>query len=179
MHAAASYNLPDLLRALVNEFRVNVDLKDEDGETALFVTETIECARVLVEELHVDITVRGDEGKTALESITEENSFPEVAVYLRSIELERQVQGARPITPEELRAPVPLPEGVTVNFGSMNADEAGEVTDPEFKRAIDELAARDDFAEEEGQAQLRALIVQAIRGSPEDEEHREVRRRVD
>ena len=88
VHAAASYNHLDLLRILVHEFHVNVDLKDEDGETALFVAETIDCTKILVEELHANITVRGEEGKTAREKIEAEGDFPEVAVYLRVRELE-------------------------------------------------------------------------------------------
>jgi hypothetical protein len=48
VHAAASYNHLDLLRQLVHVFKVPVDLTDEDGETALFIVETVEAARVLV-----------------------------------------------------------------------------------------------------------------------------------
>ena len=51
VHAAASYNHLDLLRALVRDLHVDVNLKDEDDETALFVVETPEAAKVLVEEL--------------------------------------------------------------------------------------------------------------------------------
>ena len=40
IHAAASYNHLNLLRTLVRELHVDVDLKDEDDETALFVVET-------------------------------------------------------------------------------------------------------------------------------------------
>jgi uncharacterized protein len=180
MHAAASYNHLDLLRLLVNEYQVSVDLKDEDGETALFVAETIECAKVLVEELKANIEIRGDEGKTARERIAEENDFPEVAVYLRTIELERQVNntttGCEEPATNGVEAPTPLPEGVTVDFGAMAPEEAGEVVDPEFRRRIEELAAREDFQGDEGQEQLRQLITEAIRGQVGEE--REVRRRT-
>jgi hypothetical protein len=64
-----------LLRTLVNEFHVNVDLVDEDGETALFVAETVDCAKFLVEELHADLTIRNEEGKTAREKVVEEGEF--------------------------------------------------------------------------------------------------------
>jgi hypothetical protein len=182
MHAAASYNHLDLLRALVNELHVNVDLKDEDGETALFVAETMDCAKVLVEELHADISIRGDEGKTAREKIEEEGEFPEVAVYLRIKELEGsnpQVNGVNG-TPElnGIHPPPPLPDGISVNLGTMDPEEdAGEVVDPEFRRRIEELAQREDFQGEEGQRQLRELITEAIRG--EMGQQRDVRRRTD
>jgi uncharacterized protein len=177
LHAAASYNHLELLRALVSEFHVNVDLKDEDGETALFVVETVECAKLLVEDFRANITIRGEEGKTAREKIAEENDFPQVAVYLRTMELERQVNGtSEETTTNGVHAPAPLPEGVTVDIGAMEPGDVGEVVDPEFRRRIEELAARDDLQGEDGQRQLRELITEAIRGQVGDE--REVRRRT-
>ena len=181
MHAAASYNHLDLLRALVNEFHVNVDLRDEDGETALFVAETMDCAKVLVEELHGDITVRGHEGKTARERIEDDGDFPEVAVYLRIKELEAsgaEINGVdERSTTNGIHRPPPVPEGISVDIGTMVPEDAGEVVDPEFRRRIEELAARDDFQGEEGQRELRELITEAIRGEVGQE--REVRRRTE
>ncbi|KAG0649693.1 Ankyrin repeat-containing [Hyphodiscus hymeniophilus] len=182
MHAAASYNHLDLLRTLVNELHVDVDLKDEDNETALYAAETMECAKVLVEELHADITVRGDDGKTAREKIEEDGDFPEVAVYLRIKELEGDgalVNGVPPPIANGTnggRAPPPLPEGVSVNIGTMVPEEEGEVVDPEFRRRIEELAQREDFEGEGGQNALRELITEAIRG--EAGHDRDVRRRT-
>jgi hypothetical protein len=177
LHAAASYNHLDLLRALVKDFHVNVDLKDEDGETALFVAESVDCAKILVEELHASITIRGDEGKSAREKIAEEDDFPQVAVYLRVKELESQVDGAGA---EEVlndnHAPLPLPEGVSVDIGTMAPEDAGEVVDTEFRRRIDELAAREDFQGEAGQQALRELITEALRGEVGQE--RDVRQRT-
>jgi hypothetical protein len=182
VHAAASYNHLDLLRTLVNELHVDVDLKDEDGETALFVAESIECAKVLVEELHANILTRNHEGKTAREKIEEEGDFPEVAVYLRIKELEGtgDLDNGEASRAGEVssQAPPPVPEGIQVNFGTMDPEEeAGEVIDPEFRRKIEELAQREDFQGEEGQRQLRQLITEAIRGEVGQE--REVRMRTD
>lgn len=180
MHAAASYHHLELLRMLVNELHVNVDLKDEDGETALFVAETIDCAKVLVEELHADILVRGDDGKTAREKIEEEGDFAEVAVYLRMKELEgthTQVNGISEAAMSGIHPPPPVPEGISINFGTMVPDESGEQVDPEFRRRIEELAQRDDFQGDDGQNALRQLITEAIRG--EVGQQRDVRRRTD
>lgn len=69
LHAAASYNHIPLLRSLVNEFDVDVNLKDEDGETCLFVTESVPVATCLVEELHLDTSITNDDGLTAVEKI--------------------------------------------------------------------------------------------------------------
>ncbi|KAH7403618.1 hypothetical protein BKA64DRAFT_456295 [Cadophora sp. MPI-SDFR-AT-0126] len=176
VHAAASYNHIDLLRAVVNDYHVDVNTKDEDGETALFGIETVDVAKVLVEELHADITIRGESGQSARERIAEDGDFPEVAVYLRMREL--QDQGNNPggdesssaILPpisqadNSIQPPAPLPEGLSVDFGTMAPEDAGELLDPEFKRRIDELAARDDFNGEEGQEALRKLVKEALGG---------------
>ncbi|KAF5870061.1 putative ankyrin repeat-containing protein [Botrytis fragariae] len=180
MHAAASYSHLDLLRALVTEFDVNVDLKDEDGETALFVVETLDCAKLLVEELHANFTIRSaEDGCNARERIEAEGDYPEVAVYLRIKELEAEGGLSASSGTDAIVAHPPLvPEGLSVNIGTMNPDEdVGEVIDPEFKRRIDELAARDDFQTPAGQEELRKLITEAITG--EVGEGREVRQRTE
>ncbi|KAK0104764.1 hypothetical protein ONS95_005034 [Cadophora gregata] len=180
VHAAASYNHIELLRAVVEDYHVDVNIKDEDGETALFGIETVEIAKILVEELHADITVRGEPGQSARERIAEDGDFPEVAVYLRMRELQDQVNGAgglrsrSAITPtsqpdNSIERPAPLPEGMSVEFGTMVPEDAGELVDPEFRRRIDELAARDDFNEEEGQEALRKLVKEALGGEVGEE----------
>lgn len=166
IHAAASYNHLDLLRTLVGEFKAPVDLKDEDGETALFVVETVAAARVLVEELKLDTTIVNDEGQTAREKIEAEEDYPEVAEYLRGLEGETgsssTVNGTtNGTTPADLP---PAPEGLSVQIGTMNeAEDAGE-PDPEFRRRIEELASREDFETVQGQAALRQLVEDAILG---------------
>jgi len=81
LHAAASYNHVSLLRALVNELNVDVNLKDEDGETCLFVVETVEVAKCLVEELHINVKFRMMKARPAAEKIEQEEDFPEIAAY--------------------------------------------------------------------------------------------------
>jgi hypothetical protein len=182
LHAAASYSHLDLLRTLVHELKVPVDLKDEDGETALFVCETVECARILVGELKADTSIRGEEGKTAREKIELEGDFPEVAAYLSGLEGGNDASQSNTINGDGIQSnllnqALPLPEGVTIDIGTMSQDDVGEeVVDPEFKRRIEELAARGDFQGEEGQRELRQLITEAVRGQVGQE--REVRRRT-
>ncbi|KAH7144089.1 hypothetical protein EDB81DRAFT_517794 [Dactylonectria macrodidyma] len=165
VHAAASYNHLDLLRVLVREFHVDVDLKDEDDETPLFVVETEAAAQVLVEELGADITHRGSEGLTAREKIDADGDFPEIAVYLSKVEAK---QGnnldstAAAIFPEVIPPP---PEGMPMTIGTMDQvqDVLGEA-DPEFRRRIEELAQREDFNTPKGQADLRILVEEALMG---------------
>ncbi|KAI5840370.1 ankyrin repeat-containing domain protein, partial [Tricharina praecox] len=83
LHAAASYNHVSLLRSLVRSHGGNVNLSDDDGDTPLFVAETVETARCLVEELGADVAHRNHAGLTAAESIEDDGQLPLVAAYLR------------------------------------------------------------------------------------------------
>ena len=181
LHAAASYDHIELLRSLVNEFQVDINLKDEDGETCLFVTETVPMAQCLVEELHINVEVRGDEGMTAAEKIEQEGDFLDVAAYLQSVSA-GQANGNS--VPEETAGgssthPPPLPPNVTVDVGTMadpSLDGEAQEPDPEFKRRIEQLAAKDNFHGEEGQRELRDLITDAVRSVGDS---RYVRRRME
>lgn len=84
LHAAASYNHVDLLRRLAQDFSVDVNsVRDEDGEPALFTSETVEVAKILVEELGADPRIRNNEGLTAAEKIEDDEEALVVAAWLR------------------------------------------------------------------------------------------------
>lgn len=192
MHAAASYNHNDLLRTLVSEFHVDVNIKDEDGETALFVVETIEAAQTLLEELRGDATVTDEEGMTAEEKIRADGDYPTIAEYLRESRTrgiatngfgEGQAEnGVAASVDSGSHRPPPLPPNVTVNVTTVDAtmpeSQGEEAVDPEFRRRIEELAAREDFQSEQGQNELRELIKDAVRGVGAHE-GRDVRRRLE
>lgn len=160
VHAAASYNHLDLLEALLRELNVNVDLRDEDDETALFVVETPDAAKLLV-EMGADPLHRGSDGLTARERIESEGEFPNVAAYLATIENDRNVERtATDAIPETIPPP---PEGLEVTMGTMDQlEDVPDQVDPEFRRRIEELASRDDFHTPEGQADLRRLVEDAV-----------------
>ena len=172
LHAAASYNHIDLLRTLVNEFRVDVNLRDEDGETCLFVVEDPDVAKCLMEELHIDVHVRNEDGQTAIEKFEAEQEFPDVVQYLRAQSGEPQVNGKAASGSHSVP---PLPPNVSVTATTADDISSGE-PDPEFRRRIEELASRDNFQTEEGQQELRDLITDAVRGASSDD--RDVRRRL-
>lgn len=181
VHAAASYNHLDLLRTLIHEFHLDPDMKDEDGETALFVVESVEPAQCLLEELGADPTIQNDEGMIAEEKIRTEGDYPTIADFLRESRA-RKVPGSGDgrSTGIESHLP-PLPPNVKIHLGTMEDSQAtGEdlEVDPEFRRRIEELAARDDFRGEEGQKQLRDLITDAVRGAG-GEDGRQVRPRLE
>lgn len=176
LHAAASYGHLDLLRSLVKEFNVNVNLTDEDGETCLFVVETVEAAQCLIEELGVDRNIKNNDGLTAEENITEDGSLPMVAAYLTNGNVDSTDSNG------PLNRPPPLPPNVSVNVGTTLEEEAdGDAgpVDPEFRRRIEELASKENFHSEEGQRQLRELVTEAIRGVNTSSSERDVRRRID
>ncbi|KAG8168686.1 hypothetical protein KVR01_001435 [Diaporthe batatas] len=180
LHAAASYNHLDLLRALVTDFNVPVDLRDEDSETALFVVETVEAAKLLVEELRLDAALTGDEGLTAREKIQQDGDFPAVAQYLAGREDAAATRDGAAQAPVNGTSPngalPPVPPGLSVNFGTVSEGEVdGASPDPEFRRRIEELASREDLDTESGQAALRQLVEEAV--SSEDlAQERQVRR---
>ncbi|KAJ2980827.1 hypothetical protein NQ176_g2403 [Zarea fungicola] len=161
VHAAASYNHLDLLRSLITEFKVDVNIKDEDDETALFVVETVDAAKALV-ELGVDVQHKGLEGFTAAEKLAAEGDFPDVSSYLNSVSPAQAAQqatssvGAQPVG---IQSP---PDGMHVTFGTMNENDVPAEVDLEFQRRIEEFAQRDDFNTPEGQADLRKLVEEAI-----------------
>lgn len=184
LHAAASYNHVELLRLLVNEFKVDVNLKDEDHETCLFVAETVDMAKCLVEELQIDTTVQNEEGMTALEKFNSEQEFPDVAVYLQSHAAQHPSTGSGPASTGPLsngiQRPAPLPPNMTINIDTTTDSTAASLDqepDPEFRRRIEELAASENFHTEEGQRQLRDLIADAVQGVGSEE--RDIRRRLE
>lgn len=187
LHAASSYNHISLLRALVNEFHVDVNIRDEDRETCLFVTESVAVATCLVEELHVDTSITNTDGLTAAEKIEEEGDFLDVASYLRSWSASRAGTDAGGMTPDTgdfspiagRTHPPPLPANVSVDVSTMTDQELNSETqqpDPEFRRRIEELAAKDDFNGEERQRELRTLVTDAVREVTSEE--RGTRRRM-
>ncbi|MCJ1436334.1 hypothetical protein MMC27_005712 [Xylographa pallens] len=181
MHAAASYNHLDLLRILVTEFKADVNIRDEDGETALFVVETVEAAHLLLEELNADPTITNADGVTAEEKIRAEGDYPIIADYLLETRIRTVSSSDTSRTTSSAQHLPPLPPNVTINVGTLDGADAGEgndqTPDPEFRRRIEELATRDDFEAEQGQQDLRNLIKDAVRGVGSDGD-REVRRRM-
>ncbi|KAH7130592.1 hypothetical protein B0J11DRAFT_255499 [Dendryphion nanum] len=188
VHASVSYAQLPVLRELIQTYNANVNILDEDGETPLFAAESVEVAQCLVEEMNADIGIQNSDGKTAEEKIAEEEGEAnEVYLYLRSMREARGGDvGNRSVIADAVaqqtdgvHPPPPLPNGVKINVGTMEEEDAGDAPDPEVRRRIEELAARDDFQTEEGQRQLRELVAEVVTGMGADQAGRSVRRRVD
>ena len=196
LHAATSYEHLDLLKALIQDYHVDPNMKDEDGETCLFNAESVNFAKELV-NLGVRMDSRNDDDQTAAERLDDEDEQPQVAAYLREAMEQTNGTPATTRTPNSgssyfmrrsdtlmdgdtngVHPPPPLPEGVQVNIGTMHANEVGGEPDPEFRRRIEELAARQDFEGEESQRELRDLVSDAVSGLANEGQGAATRRRV-
>ncbi|KAK5116024.1 hypothetical protein LTR62_000480 [Meristemomyces frigidus] len=173
LHAATSYNHADLARALINEYNVEPNIRDEDDETALFNAETVEMAKLLL-EVGVQLDAKNSDGLTAEEKLSDEDEQPLVAAFLRregaaSTSTHHGSTSTAATNGNGIHAPPPLPNGIHVNVGTMQQDEAGTEPHPEFRRRIEELAARDDFETEDGQRELRNLVQDVVGGIRQEE----------
>ncbi|KAL2353885.1 ankyrin repeat domain-containing protein [Cryomyces antarcticus] len=180
LHAASSYAQLDLLRALVNTYNASPNITDEDNETPLFAAESVEVAQCLVSELGADPSRRNDEGQTAEEKMESEGDFPLVAAWLRENAAGTSDAAGTSQETNGVHPPPPLPDNVKINIGTIEEPSQGDGQDPdpEFRRRIEELAAREDFQGEEGQRELRNLITEAVTGLAADGQGRDVRRRL-
>ena len=195
LHAAASYNHIELLKTLVYEFKLDANMKDEDGETPLFVVETIEAAQILIEDLGADVMVRNFEGHNAEERLFSEGEHLTIAAFIRESRLRNDSSQMHPPHDSDPVSDHPSsndpfssdpfsndlhhpPPNVTVNVGTTEMASAQLEADAEFRQRIEELAARDDFRSDQGQKQLRGLVTDALRDLSTDESERNLRRRL-
>lgn len=192
MHAAASYGHVELLKSLVSEFHVDVNITDEDGETALFVAESVDIARLLVEELGAATNIKNNEGEIPEEKIQTEGDYPTVAAYLKEVRVRSSPASgasgsvqARPQTNSNDifidEPPDPVPRTMKVNVGTMEEtqDDHGQTNaDPEFRKRIEELASHEDFNSADGQQQLRDLVQDAVKDVDIPLTNRDVRQRL-
>lgn len=176
LHAATSYEQLELMKSLIETYGVDPNLTDEDGETCLFNSESVDFAKELI-KLGVNVDAKNNDGQTAADRLDDEDEQPLVAAYLRDLmqNTDRSnlptanVMTASRTTlvngnADSSHPPPPLPRGVEVTVGTMSSDEVGDEPDPEFRRRIEELAARPDFQGTESQQELRDLVSDAISG---------------
>eukprot|EP00978_Attheya_sp_CCMP212_P019108 scaffold53145_cov50-Attheya_sp.AAC.1 len=64
LHAASSYAQQPVMEWLIQQ-NVNVNAKDNDGDTPLHHCDDVDAARILVETGEADVTIKNEEGNTA------------------------------------------------------------------------------------------------------------------
>ena len=191
LHAAASYGHIDLIRKLIQRYSVDPNITDEDGETPIFAAELPDVARVLL-DLGTDATKTNDEGLTAEQKIDAEGEYPLVGAFLRNYtpgapqvngnshiastsQAETATTEGQPSAPSNTNATSLPSQDIRVTSGYIpdpngpDNPDIGEA-DPEIRRRIEELAAREDFDTPEVQRQLRDLVTDVVGGLRRDAE---------
>ncbi|RDW22954.1 ankyrin repeat-containing domain protein [Yarrowia lipolytica] len=158
VHAAASYGHMDLLRYLIDKGG-DINVTDEDGDTALHTVEELEVAKNLVEEFKADFKAKNSDGQTPFEKLQEEDEFPELIHYLAGL------QGIVLDTPTAVSDDKEMPD---VKYSFEN--EADTEADPEKKKQIEEIMKSDN-----PEAGLQEFLRNAI--NEQQAEHGEEKRR--
>ncbi|KIO34599.1 hypothetical protein M407DRAFT_240459 [Tulasnella calospora MUT 4182] len=148
MHAAASYAQIPVLEFLLSRGG-NVNITDEDGETPLFVVETVEVARYLLEH-GADMNHRNNDGELPVDRLEED--APEVSDYLRSrssaVIPDTSSGGTQPLSPSQFAT-----------------DQAAEHLSSELISQVQEIMER---AEREGvdpEEELRKVVGDSLLAS--------------
>lgn len=98
VHAAASYGHVDLLQYLI-EKGGDINVQDNEGDTPLHHVEEVETAKYMVEKLGANYKIKNNDGLTAQQYIEEEDEFPEVAQYLKTLAHDKPA-----VSEEEIKA---------------------------------------------------------------------------
>lgn len=153
MHAAASYAHLPLLEYLVS-VGGDVNLADEDGDTPLYVVESVPAAEWLVAH-GADAAHKNGEGKSAAAALHED--APEVAEYLRSVTGE--AAPAAPEGHEGMDGVEGAPEGVSNQ--AVDAYASQQTNDLLARtKEIMEQAERDGTNPDD---RIREVVEQAVR----------------
>lgn len=171
MHAASSYNRTDLLRFLIAHGG-DANIQDNDGDTPLHVAETVNIAKLLIDEGHADLSIINHEGKTALESIEEEDEFPELIQFLK---------GRSP----EMPKPKKTFQGHPVRMYLSKLENDPSVDLGERRKLIENIM-QEDISEEDKDEKLKKIVLDALtsglrqvkgEGNTQEEDHDSKRRR--
>lgn len=169
IHAAASYGHIELLRYLLSNGG-DVNIQDNEGDTPLHHVEDVKVATVMVEEFKADFKIKNAEGQTAAQYIEEEDEFPDLARYLRSL--------THDDSSLHILDSLPVPgnvEGHQIRY-TMEEDQAGGEIDEERRKKLEAIVNSENPEEA-----LRELVTSAVRDGlaqyKEDEEHDTKRRR--
>ncbi|GAA6061651.1 hypothetical protein JCM10212_002528 [Sporobolomyces blumeae] len=136
LHAAASWNHPDILRYLV-EHGGDINITDDDGDTPLYVVENVGIARLVV-ELGGDPNWRNEEGVTPAEALQDEH--PHISVFLRTLSGLGESDAAS--TPADSTSPdvdAPTDELMAAVRTIMEASQRGELTEAETDDKLREV----------------------------------------
>lgn len=147
IHAAASYGHIDLLRLLVQRGG-DVNVQDTEGDTPLHHVEDVALAKVLI-ELGADYNLKNNEGQTPGQYIDDEDEFPDLALYLKSLAHDK---------PNELPEGLPVPGTIDGHEIKYTLENDVSVDDEERRKKIEEI-----LNSENPEEALRDLVTSAVR----------------
>ncbi|TNY22406.1 ankyrin repeat-containing domain protein [Rhodotorula diobovata] len=162
LHAAASWAHADILRFLV-QHGGDINLADSDGDTPLYVVESVPMARLVV-ELGGDPHHVNAEGLTPAAALQEE--YPHIALYLRTLTGE---PSSAPSAPSDPTAPAPSTSTPSASASASAQPNLDAPTDELMQavRGIMERSERGDLSEQETDDLLREVVERAVGGQIE------------
>ncbi|CUM53464.1 Ankyrin repeat-containing protein [Debaryomyces fabryi] len=159
IHAAASYGHIGLLKLLIKRGG-NINIQDSEGDAPLHHVEDLRTAKVMVEELKADWKIKNNEGQIPAEYIEEDDEFPELAQYLRSLSHDQPQSTG--VSGDETLASLPAPgniDGHQIRYTMENEVPSQEESfDDEERRKKIELILNSENPEEA----LRDLVRSAV-----------------
>lgn len=160
IHAAASYGHIGLLKTLISRGG-DINVQDNEGDTPLHHVEDVKTAKIMITELGADYKLKNNEGQTAADYIEEDDEFPELAQYLRSLAHDKAIAEQS----NEFISSLPAPgmvDGHEIRY-SLENDAAGDHVDTpeeeEERRKKLEAIVNSENPEEA----LRELVTLAVR----------------
>lgn len=159
IHAAASYGHIGLLKLLIKRGG-DINVQDSEGDAPLHHVEDIKTAKLMVEELKADWKITNNEGQIPAEYIEEDDEFPELAQYLRS--LSHDQPRTTSVSGDDSLASLPAPgniDGHQIRYTMENEapSEEDSIDDEERRKKI-ELILNSENPEEA----LRDLVRSAV-----------------
>ncbi|CAH2351481.1 ankyrin repeat-containing protein [[Candida] railenensis] len=163
IHAAASYGNLDLLRLLISSGG-DINIQDNEGDTPLHHVEDLQVAKALIEEFQADWKLKNGDGQTPGEYIQEEDEFPELAIYLKSLAHDQPTaigSKSEPSLIESLPAPGVI-DGHQISYSMKNELQGDEIDinlmgDEERRKKMEDILNSEN--PEEG---LRELVQNAV-----------------
>lgn len=192
LHAAASYGYIDLLNYLLNEGKGDVNITDNEGDSLLHVVEDVATAKLLVEKYNANWKHKNDEGLTPLGKMEEDEEFPELIAYYRSLigssvipDKNNNTEG-QSTTVDAVSVLDELYKNPNVKFSFENEDAVTGDSSSSLAPLIDadqrkeiETIINGENAEEELQKYMQKIIEKSIRSgrSEQDSNERSIKKK--
>lgn len=153
IHAAVSYGHVELLKYLIQQGG-DINIQDTEGDAPLHHVEDLQVAKLLVEEYKADWRLKNNDGQIPADYIEEDDEFPEVVQYLRSLNHDNPTENNN-----NLLDTLPRPdevEGHKISYSYQNEDIELQIDDAQ-REQLREIAES-----ENPEAKLRDFVKEAV-----------------